>query len=112
MVEFIIEYWVETLFGAFIAIMVTWCNSLQKKVKQKQLTQDALVKGMKVMLYKELKETCDKYLDLGYIPTEESDDILREAEDVYEAYKGVFGNGTGELKYEKFKALPIRSPLD
>lgn len=112
MEEFIIEYWLECLFGVFSSIMLIWVKTLQNKVKQKQITHEALVTGMKALLYKELKRSCDKYLDMGYIPTEESDDILRENEDIYLAYAGVGGNGTGKLKYEKFKALPVKSPHD
>ena len=112
MEEFIIKYWLECIFGVFSSIMLVWVKILQNKLKQKQITHDALINGMKALLYKELKRSCDKYLDLGYIPTDDSDDILRETKDVYEAYTGVGGNGTGKLKYEKFTALPVRSPHD
>lgn len=108
MEEFVIQYWLAWIFGILCSIMGVWIKILQNKLKKKQITHDALVKGMKVLLYKELKRSCDIYLDMGYIPTDESDDVLREAEDVYTAYEGVGGNGTGKLKYEKFKDLPVR----
>lgn len=108
MKEAIIEYWLTWIFGVFGTIMLGRVTVLKHKLKKRQVTQEALIKGMKVLLYKELKRSCDTYLSMGYIPTDESDDILNENKDVYEAYTGVGGNGTGKLKYEKFKALPIK----
>ena len=108
MIKFIIEYWLEFLFGALIAIMGAWCKGLQDKLKKKQVEQDALKEGMKAILHDMLFQICEKYLALGYIPVDESEDILDRGAVVWKAYSGLGGNGTGESVYTRFLNLPIR----
>lgn len=108
-VEFIIEYWLEVLFGVFSAGMVAWCKSLQKKLKQKQTEQDALKEGMKAILHDMLFQICEKYLALGYIPVEDSEEVLARAAVLWNAYSGLNGNGTGEKVYTRFTNLPIKN---
>ena len=108
MIEFIIEYWIEFLFGIFGTVMIAWVKTLQTKLKKKQEEQDALREGMKAILHDMLFQLCEKYLALGYIPVAEAEDILDRAKVIYKAYKGLKGNGTGTTLYEKFVALPIK----
>ena len=110
MVDFIIKYWMEFLFGGMSAILIAWCKSLQNKLKQKQSEQKSLQSGMIALLHNDLKRMCNQYLALGYIPVEDSLDILEDARKLYEAYHGIGGNGTGTDIYNKFKALPIKNP--
>ena len=105
--EFIIQYWMQVLFGAMVAILVAWIKSLQNKLKAKQTEQNALKSGMIAILHDRLFEICNQYLALGYIPVEKSEEILDNAKMVYDAYHGIGGNGTGTKIYEKFLALPI-----
>lgn len=108
-VEFILQYWMEFLFGLLIAIMSAWIKSLQNKLKIKQVEQNAMRAGMIIVLRGQLSQMCNQYLELGYIPVQDSEDILNEAKEVYDAYHAIGGNGTGTKKYEKFLALEIRN---
>lgn len=108
--EFVIEYWLEVLFGVLITVLGTWCKRLQKKLKQRQAEQDALKEGMKAILHDKLFQICSTYLSLGYIPADEAEEILDNAKIVYDAYHGIGGNGTGTTLYERLTSLPFRSP--
>lgn len=111
MVTFVVEYWLEVLFTAFGAVMIAWIKRVNGKLKHKQLEQDALRNGMIALLHSKLTEICGNYLKLGYIPVEESEDVLNEVKLLYEAYHGIGGNGTGTMIYEKFTALPIKNSV-
>lgn len=108
MASFIIEYWLEVIFGIFSASMLAWCKNLQKKLKQKQTEQEALKAGMIAILHDRLFDICNEYLALGYIPADKSEEILDNAKMIYDAYHGIGGNGTGTIIYEKFLKLHIR----
>lgn len=107
--DFILTYWLEVLFGILSAILIGWVKNLQNKLKKKQAEQDALNSGMIAILHDRLFEICTKYLSLGYIPVDESEEILDNAKMIYDAYHGIGGNGTGTAIYEKFENLKIRS---
>lgn len=109
MLEFIAKYWLEVLFGLFASGLLTWSRNLQKKLKVKQVEQDALKSGMIAILHDRLFCICNKYLSLGYIPVEKSEEILDNAKMIYDAYHGIGGNGTGTTIYEKFLKLHIRN---
>ena len=108
MAEFIAEYWLEVLFGLFASGLLTWSRNLQKKLKTRDAKQNALEKGMIAILHNILVKECKKYLELGFIPVEESEDIIENIKTIYEAYHGIGGNGTGTAIYEKFTKLQIR----
>lgn len=110
MITFVVEYWVEVLFTAFCTIVIAWNKRVNGKLKQKQMEQEALKDGMIALLHIKLSEICGNYLKLGYIPVEESEDVLNEVKMLYKAYHGVGGNGTGTMIYERFTALPIKNP--
>lgn len=124
---FIIEYWLEVLFGAMTAAMGAWCKSLQKKLKQKQKEEEEKKKAeeekkkaeeakekardeaLKAILHDLLFQHCNKYLALGYVPVNESEKVLARGDVLWEAYSGIGGNSTGEDIYNEFKDLPIRN---
>lgn len=108
--EFIIKYWLEFLFGGLCTILGLWCKSLQSKFKIKQVEQDALKEGMKAVLHDLLFQICEKYLALGYIPVQDSEEILARAKVLWKAYSGLNGNSTGETVYTRFTGLPIKNP--
>ena len=109
MFEFVAEYWLECLFSGMIAILGAWCKSLTKKLKRKQTEYDALKAAMIAILHDKLFDICNYYLSLGYIPAEKAEEILDNAEMIYNAYHALGGNGTGTRIYEKFLALKVRS---
>lgn len=107
--EFVVEYWLETLFAGLLAILGEWCRRLTKKLKHKQTEYDALKVAMVAILHDKLFDICNCYLALGYIPADKAEEILDNVKMIYEAYHALGGNGTGTLIYEKFLALKVRS---
>ena len=117
MTEFVVEYWLEFLFATMIAIVGAWCKKLQAKLKKKQqeeelkkLQEDALREAVKAILHDMIFQLCEKYLALGYIPVDESEDVLERGRVLWKGYSGILGNSTGEDVYKKFKALPVKNP--
>lgn len=109
MIEFVIEYWLEFLFGGMVAVLGTWCRSLTKKLKEKQIKEDALYTGIRAILHDMLFQTCEKYISLGYIPIEEAEKIVNREKITYEAYTGLNGNGTGTEIHNRFVSLPYKN---
>ena len=108
LLEFLLKYWLEFLFAGFSGIMAAWVKKLQDKLKQKQKEQDALIEGVKAILHDMLFQICEKYLAMGYIPVEDSEEVITRLNMVYNAYAALKGNGTGTAVYNNFMRLPIR----
>lgn len=62
----------------------------------------AAVMGTK---HKELIDTCREFIDKGYITPEELADIH---EYIYDPYKKLGGNGTGEKMMREIESLPLK----
>lgn len=108
MKEFMTNYWLEFIMGAVTSGIALWCKHLSKKLKERKAEQDALKSGMIAILHDRLFQICNEYLALGYIPVNESEEILDNAKIIYDAYHVLGGNGTGTAVYEKFLKLHIK----
>ena len=106
--DIIVRYWIEVSLGCICGVIGMWCKSLHCKIKAKQDEQDAIKIGMIAMLHDRLFDICNKYLELGYIPVDEAEEVLDRAKLLYEAYHGLGGNGTGTRIYERFTGLKIK----
>lgn len=76
-------------------------KQIQVKTTSDHLQHDALV----AMLHHEIYDLCNAHLSMGYISTDDFDDLGY----LYRSYKALGGNGTGERLYEKVAALPIKN---
>lgn len=105
---YITKYWVEFLLATLSAIMLAWIKGVRANSKQKKDEDEHVKQAVKILLRKELERECNKYLELGYIPVEESEDALDTVNELWEPYDGLHGNSTGESKHKQFIELPIR----
>lgn len=86
---------------------------VQLKKTDKQLnvkinTNHELLKcSLKSLLHHELYSSCNVYIQRGYITVAERDDLGY----LYEAYKNVGGNGTGEIIYKQAVSLPLKKDV-
>lgn len=110
--NWIVKYWLEAVMGGMISILALWCKRLSMKVMKEVSERCALKSGMIAMLHDKLFKICKDYLTLGYIPLDDSEEILDNARIVYEAYHALGGNGTGTEIYNKFKKLHIKPKED
>ena len=109
MIEFILKYWLEVVFGLIVTILTACYNKIKAKLNKTEEEYNALKQAMIAMLHDSLYKSCSKYIALGYIPLEKAEEIMDNLKMIYEAYHALGGNGTGTEIYQRFKALPIRS---
>lgn len=100
MKTFIIEYWMEALFGLAIAGLSFCYRTLKNKLKQ----QEAIKEGVIAILHDRLFQLGMQYINKGEISVSE----LENFEALYTAYHNLGGNGTGTEIFERVKELPIK----
>lgn len=100
MIEFVVKYWVEVLFGAIISAIGFILKSMRKRKQE----QDAIKEGLLALLHDKIYNYCQMYIDRGYITVEE----MKNLEYLYNSYRALGGNGTGQEIYERAKELPIK----
>lgn len=108
MADFVLRYWIQFIFGIIITVLSGWCGHLSACIKQRKNEQEALKTAMIAILHDKLFQECSRYLELGYIPVQKSEEILDNISMIYEAYHTLGGNGTGTDVYNKFKSLKIK----
>lgn len=100
MKEFVIEYWLEVLFGISTTILGWLYRRLKKKVDKQKLIEA----GMLAILHDRLYQLGREYIERGWITLEE----LKNMEYLYNSYHDLGGNGTGTEIWERVKNLPVR----
>jgi len=100
MVEFVIKYWLECLFGAATAALTWGYKRLAKRVKE----QEAIKEGVLAILHDRLFQAGRYHILQGYISLEE----LKNVEYLYRSYHALGGNGTGTEIWERIKDLPLK----
>lgn len=102
---------VVSFFGAISLAMVRSIFKLSKKITYfidgKDSNQNTAIELLKnaslATLHSQLYEKGDKYIKQGWITLSQIDDL----EYTWQSYEALGGNGTGELIYNKCRALPI-----
>lgn len=100
MIEFMLKYWLEALFGLALAGLTFCVNELKKKFRE----QEAVKEGMVALLHDRLFQSGMYFLDKGEISVAE----LQNFEDLYNAYHKLGGNGTGTEIYERVRELSLK----
>ena len=103
MLDFIKQYWLETLFTAVIGTFSLLIKKLYSKLKQELATQKMLKEGMLAILHDRLYQLCTKYIDKDEITVDE----LENLEYLYLSYHNLGGNGTGTALFNRCKDLKI-----
>lgn len=100
--DFILEYWIEVLFGLVAIGMGAMWKYFRKYIKKEHSDAVAVEDGVRALLRSELFEKCDNAVNKGWISYSE----LSNIEYVYDAYHRLGGNGTGTTAFEEAKKLP------
>lgn len=106
-------YWLEHFIRANAAVMSVTGVSVYgflkmkyNKMKEDKVSVDTrlsnLEKANLAMLHNKIYVQCANYLQEGFISIADLDDL----DYLFNAYKSLGGNGTGETLYNKVKALP------
>ncbi len=100
--ELVINPFVSALVGALVASAVAFAS---RKWSGGIDTQRAIVSGMRTLLRNELVAMHREWAEeKGYVTLE----ALEYAQETYEAYHGLGGNGSGTKLWEDINALPVR----
>lgn len=102
--DWIIRYWVQWLFGLICAALLAGYRRLAKRVKEQEAERKAIKDGLLAILHDRLYCECKRYLAQGHIDT----DGLHNLEYIYKSYHALGGNGTGTELYNRAKGLPIK----
>lgn len=106
LINFIIKYWVEFLFGIVTSCLIAGFRSIWKKIKASDQENQATRDGIKAILHHLIIEDCKKHLSDNYCTIED----LEELEYLVKPYTTLHGNGTAESSFEKVKRLPNFPP--
>lgn len=101
MLDWIIRYWVQWLFGLIGAALLAGYRRLVKQEKERK----AIKAGLLATLHDRLYTECSRYIAQGSIDT----DGLRNMDYLYRSYHALGGNGTGTELYNRAKGLPIKN---
>lgn len=103
MLDFMLKYWVEFLFGIVAAGLVAGYRKLAARIQTDKDTEKAIADGMKYLLMFKLREEGEKYLTENRCSIEHK----HEFEKVYNAYHALGGNDTVTELKNKVLQLPI-----
>ena len=105
MLDWIIKYWVQWLFGLICAALLAGYLRLAKRGNAQEEERKAFKAGLLASLHDRLYAECSRCLAQGSNDT----DAMRNLEYLYRSYHALGGNGTGTELYNRAKALPIRN---
>lgn len=105
-----VDGWLLLIFGGGVSYFLKlFTNQLQEKNtirKQEKELVDKRLKSVEyanlAILHNKIYRQCAEHLDANFITIDDLDDL----EYLFNAYKNLGGNGTGETIFNKVKALP------
>lgn len=119
MTEWILQYWIQVLFGLMVSIGGVLCKLVAKKYKihqeeqkvrlKSQEDEQAIIKqGVLGLLHNSLFQECKLLLKEG----EMTENDFNNIESLYSAYSSLGGNGTGTQLYNRVKKLEFKDNED
>lgn len=102
MIDFLLKYWLEVLFGICISICGFVMKNFNKKVKKFQATE----RGVQALLRNSIIQTYNSAMHNGYLKIYERENV----EHMFEEYTALGGNGVVKGLIEKMYQLPTEPP--
>ena len=102
--EYIIEYWSETLLGGMAFAFSALFQRLWGRLKAEMAEQSKIKEGLVAILHDRLYQSCSAFLTCGEVSVGD----LGNVECLYQSYAALGGNGACASLYERVKCLPIR----
>lgn len=101
--EFLLNYWIEFVFGSSITFLGMLYRNISKKYKKHDEEHESIKIGLTAILWDKLYNIweCGKYQNGITIYQ------MKNAESVYQAYKKLGANGTGSELYKRISQLTI-----
>lgn len=98
------EPWLQTVITVFCSVLASsgfWAWMQARREKKDAKTQMILGLGHDRIVY-----LCMKYIDRGWISSDEHEDLIKY---LYTPYVGMKGNGTAERLIGEINKLPIKN---
>lgn len=106
MQDFIVKYWLQTIFGLILAACGAAWGWVTHRVGKQRKMQKALMDGVEALLHDRLYQAHTYHSKKHFI----SPSDLENIESIYNAYHNLGGNGTGTTIYEELQELPKFQP--
>lgn len=104
MIEFIIKYWLEFLFGIVGAFIISRLKKLKNKQEEQDHKNKAIENGVQALLRNELIRRYREYESKGEMSILDKENI----EHMFKEYENLGGNGTVKQMYDELLELPIK----
>lgn len=102
MLDFILRYWVEFLFGIVAALLTAWYRRLSTRIRKQVQKQDAVGLGVQALLRDRIIQAYNHYSEKGYCPIYGMENV----QEMYRQYHALGGNGTITELVERLKDMP------
>lgn len=106
MLDFIIRYWLQVVFGIIVSILSFIIKSIRTKVNSHSSQQDALKLGVQAMLRDRIISAYNEYEKLGYCPIYARENL----QELTTQYFNLGGNGVVHDLVDKISKLPTEPP--
>ncbi len=104
MINFIITYWLEVIFGIILSLItVLWQN-----IKTYHKKMESIKSGVKILLKNEITNYYDEAILKNSITLFEKEMLI----ELYKQYKNLEGNGLIENLIEKIDTIPLKNGSD
>lgn len=104
MLEFIQQFWIETLFTAILGVLGLAVKKLYNRAKCEVREQELIKEGVLAILHDRIYQSCQFYIGREYCTVED----MRNLEYLYKSYHDLGGNGTGTELFTRCCKLPIK----
>lgn len=104
MIEWILNYWIEIVFGLICTGFGIGFKSIFKRIKDQKLESDAIKLGIQALLRGNIITLYNKYMEKGYMPIYERENL----EHLTTEYYALNGNGVVHSLVEKLDKLPTQ----
>ena len=104
MVDFIIQYWLQIVFGLILTALTAGYKHLKQQIDERVEQHKAIRKAVLALLRQYIYDSYNKWSERGYCPIYAMEVCTR----VYEQYHALGGNDVGTELYERLKELPTQ----
>ena len=103
MLEFIMKYWLECLFGLIVTGLTAGVTRINKKLKEEKVRNQAIENGVRDILRMQILDTYERCKVAGTISVSRKDAI----DSAYNSYHALGGNGTITQVHNELMGMPI-----
>ena len=104
MLDFIIKYWLEALFGAVLAALGVGYKSLANRLKTERQKNQAIEDGLRDLLRIQILDNYERCVAAGNTISVSRKDAIDSA---YQSYHALGGNGTITRVHEEIMSMRI-----